>query len=160
MHPSRSTSNPIPSPDDLPPMSATNEQDSSRATPLLAGALPATIGPYKILGLLGSGGMGVVYLAQQEQPRRQVALKMMMPGTATPERLRRFEFEAQALGRLEHLGIARIYQTGTADTGQGPQPYFAMELVRGRPLITYADENRLGVKGRLRLMIQVCRAMQ
>jgi hypothetical protein len=159
MHPCHSTRQPILS-DDLPPISSTGGAESSPATHAAAGARAEQIGPYKILGLLGSGGMGVVYLAEQEQTRRQVALKMMKPGTATPERLRRFEFEAQALGRLEHPGIARIYQAGTADAGQGPQPYFAMELIRGQPLNAYTEQKQFGVKERLRLMIQVCQAMQ
>jgi tetratricopeptide (TPR) repeat protein/predicted Ser/Thr protein kinase len=122
--------------------------------------MPDKVGPYKLLGLLGTGGMGVVYLAEQERPRRQVALKVMRPGTATPSALRRFEFEANALGRLQHEGIARIYEAGTDDAGRGPQPYFAMELIRGRPLTAYADGKRLDVRERLGLMVKVCRAVQ
>src|SRR5438270_570959 len=77
-------------------------------------SLPRQIGTYKILGLLGAGGMGVVYLAEQKQPQRRVALKVMQPGTASHETLHRFEVEAQALGRLQHDGIARIYDAGAA----------------------------------------------
>jgi predicted Ser/Thr protein kinase len=117
------------------------------------------IGPYRVLGLLGKGGMGLVYLAEEEHPRRQVALKMLRPGAATDEHLRRFAVEAEALGRLDHPGIARIYQAGTADTGHGPQPYFAMEFVKGRPLTAHAEHLHLGIHERLRLMVQICRAV-
>jgi hypothetical protein len=93
--------------------------------------LPATIGRYRIVRLIGEGGMGAVYEAEQDQPRRTVALKVIKPGLASPELLRRFAQEAQALGRLQHPGIAQIYDAGTADTGFGSQPYFAMEFIRG-----------------------------
>src|SRR5262245_52846596 len=120
-------------PDDLPPVSGDPGSGETLAGPADSVRMPDKVGPYKLLGLLGTGAMGVVYLAEQERPRRQVALKVMRPGTATPSALRRFEFEANALGRLQHEGIARIYEAGTDDAGQGPQPYFAMELIRGRP---------------------------
>jgi tetratricopeptide (TPR) repeat protein len=138
--------------DGLPPVSA--------ARPSLPGPPPEKIGPYKILEALGAGGMGVVYRAEQEQPRRQVALKVMKPGTASGDRLRRFEHEAQVLGRLQHEGIARIYEAGTADTGHGPQPYFAMELIQGKPLTVFADDQRLGTRERLGLIIRICQAVQ
>ena len=91
----------------------------------------STVGRYKIVRLIGEGGMGAVYEAEQDQPRRTVALKVIKPGMASPALLKRFEQEAQALGRLQHPGIAQIYEAGTADTGYGPQPYFAMEFIRG-----------------------------
>src|SRR5437763_13222760 len=97
--------------------------------------LPTTIGRYRILGLLGEGGMGVVYEAEQEQPRRTVALKVIKLGFAGQRQLRRFEQESRALGRLQHPGIAQIHEAGTADSGFGPQPYFAMELIRGKSLL-------------------------
>jgi hypothetical protein len=81
---------------------------------------PETLGRYRILRLLGEGGMGAVYEAEQDQPHRTVALKVIKPGFATTELLRRFERESQALGRLQHPGIAQIYEAGTADTGYGP----------------------------------------
>src|SRR5499433_2286879 len=101
-------------------------------------ATPVAIGRYRILRLIGEGGMGAVYEAEQEQPRRVVALKVIKPGLAAPELLRRFEQESQALGRLQHPGIAQVYEAGTADTGFGPQPYFAMEFIRGESLLDYA----------------------
>ncbi len=124
-----------------------------------AGSLPATIGRYRILGILGEGGMGAVYEAEQEEPRRIVALKVIRPGLATPERLRRFRHESQALGRLQHPGIAQIHDAGTADTGFGPQPYFAMELIRGLPLDRYAEQNKLTTRQKLELMKKICDAV-
>src|SRR5580692_11346643 len=86
-------------------------------------------GSYRLVRLLGRGGMGAVYEAEQDNPRRIVALKVIKAGLASPEIERRFTQESQALGRLQHPGIAQIYEAGTADTRSGPQPYFAMELV-------------------------------
>ncbi|MEZ6234683.1 MAG: serine/threonine-protein kinase [Phycisphaerales bacterium] len=118
------------------------------------------IGRFRTLRVLGEGGMGVVYLAEQDNPRRQVALKVIRPGMASPALLRRFEFEALVLARLHHPGIAQIYDAGTADTGAGPQPYFAMELVQGVPLTDYARARRLGTRERLALFAKVCEAVQ
>jgi eukaryotic-like serine/threonine-protein kinase len=124
-----------------------------------AGSRPAFIGRYRIIRLLGEGGMGAVYEAEQEEPRRVVALKMIRPGLATPERLRRFRHEAEALGRLQHPGIAQIYEASTADTGFGPQPYFAMELIRGEPLDRYAESHHFTVRPKLALMAKICEAV-
>ncbi|HWE83725.1 MAG TPA: serine/threonine-protein kinase [Terracidiphilus sp.] len=123
-------------------------------------ALPAIIGRYRILRLLGEGGMGAVYEAEQDQPRRRVALKVIKAAWASPELLRRFEQEAQALGLLHHPGIAQIYEAGSAKTGFGSQPFFAMELIQGEPLIEYAEEHNLNTRQRLELMIHVCDAVQ
>jgi predicted Ser/Thr protein kinase len=122
--------------------------------------MPGNIGRYRVLRLLGEGGMGVVYEAEQEQPRRTVALKVIKPGLASPEVLRRFAQESEALARLQHPGIAQIYEAGTADTGFGPQPYFAMELIRGHSLRDYAEEHRLNTRQRLELMVKICEAVQ
>ena len=103
--------------------------------------------------------MGAVYEAEQEQPRRIVALKMIKPGFATPELLRRFEREAQAIGRLQHPGIAQIYEAGAADTGFGPQPYFAMELIRGKTLTDHAEAHRLNTRDRLELVAKISEAV-
>jgi hypothetical protein len=121
-------------------------------------SLPPSIGRYRIIRLLGQGGMGAVYEAEQEQPRRVVALKVIKLGFCTTEGLRRFFHESQALARLQHPGIAQIYEAGTADTGFGPQPYFAMELIRGQSLVEHAEANRLSSRQRLELMIRVCDA--
>jgi non-specific serine/threonine protein kinase/serine/threonine-protein kinase len=104
--------------------------------------------------------MGAVYEAEQEQPRRTVALKVIKAAWAGPELIRRFELESQALGRLHHPGIAQIFEAGTADSGFGLQPFFAMELIHGQPLTDYADSRRLNTRQRLELMIQVCEAVE
>jgi eukaryotic-like serine/threonine-protein kinase len=120
---------------------------------------PANIGRYMILHLLGEGGMGVVYEAEQENPRRTVALKIIKPRFGSSELRRRFEQEAAALGRLQHPGIAQVYEAGAADSGFGPQPYFAMELVHGRPLRDYAAEHHLNTRKRLELMLKISDAV-
>ncbi len=132
------------------------------ASPAAAAArwLPATIGRYRVLRLVGEGGMGSVYEAEQEHPRRIVALKVITPGLTNPELLRRFEREAEALGRLQHPGIAQIYEAGTADTGFGPQPYFAMEFILGETLRNYAAAHALDSRERLELVARICDAVQ
>jgi eukaryotic-like serine/threonine-protein kinase len=118
------------------------------------------LGPYRVLGVLGRGGMGVVYRAEQEQPRREVALKVLAPGLASARAVRRFEHEAQILGRLQHPGIAQVYEAAAAPTPSGPRPFFAMELVRGLPLTHYAAEHGLSVRERVALIAEVCDAVQ
>ncbi|MFH1746613.1 MAG: tetratricopeptide repeat protein [Planctomycetota bacterium] len=120
---------------------------------------PGRIGPYRILGILGQGGMGVVYRAQQDNPRRIVALKVIRPGVESPETLKRFEHESQVLGWLQHPGIAQIFEAGTAQTAQGRQPFFAMEFVEGQPLSAYAAARDLGIRARLELLAKVCDAV-
>jgi predicted Ser/Thr protein kinase len=120
---------------------------------------PAAIGHYRILRLLGEGGMGSVYEAEQDQPRRTVALKVIKPGLAGPDLLWRFRQESQALARLQHPGIAQIYEAGAEDSGAGLQPFFAMEFIRGQPLLHYADEHRLNTRQRLELMAKGCEAV-
>jgi hypothetical protein len=124
-----------------------------------ARSVPSTIGRYRIVRLLAEGGMGAVYEAEQEQPHRLVALKVIKSGFATPDLRRRFEQEAQALGRLQHPGIAQIYEAGSVDTGFGPLPYFAMELIEGRPLLRDAAERGLDTRARLALMASICEAV-
>jgi tetratricopeptide (TPR) repeat protein len=121
---------------------------------------PDRIGPYRIVALIGEGAMGIVYEAEQERPRRRVALKIIRPGVATPTMLRRFEHEYEFLGRLQHPGIAQIHQAGVADSGYGPQPYFAMELVRGRRLDEYIRLKELGLRDRLLLVAEIADAVQ
>jgi hypothetical protein len=123
------------------------------------GWIPDTVGSYRILRRVGEGGMGVVYEAQQGQPRRTVALKVIRPGLASPEVLHRFRQESQALGRLRHPGIAQIYEAGTADSPLGPQPFFAMEFIRGESLKAYTDAHDLTVPRRLELMARICDAV-
>ena len=130
-------------------------------TPSVAeGDLPNTIGDYRILKKLGEGGMGVVYLAEQKRPRRTVALKVIRAQALSSKILRRFENESQILGRLQHPGIAQIFEAGTAATDRGQQPFFAMEYIEGRPLTEYATAKKLKVRPRLALMVAVCDAVQ
>ncbi|GJM22494.1 MAG: hypothetical protein DHS20C15_24090 [Planctomycetota bacterium] len=121
--------------------------------------LPERLGSFRIKRLLGEGGMGTVYEAVQENPPRPVALKVIRPGLGTPEILRRFTQEARVLARLQHPGIAQIFETGTFETGGEAQPYFAMELVRGRQLVGYADEHGFSHRERLELLARVCDAV-
>jgi tetratricopeptide (TPR) repeat protein len=125
----------------------------------VAAERPAVIGRYRILRLIGEGGMGAVYEAEQDHPRRTVALKIIKSGMASAELLRRFEQESQALGRLQHPGIAQIYEAGTVDTGFGPQPYFAMEFIRGRSPREYAEANHLNARDRLQMLVKICDAV-
>jgi tetratricopeptide (TPR) repeat protein len=146
--------------DRTPPVGPLETTGPYALSSVLAAGVPGRLGAYTILGVLGEGGMGVVYRAEQDRPRRPVALKVIRPDTLSPERLRRFEAEVEVLGRLQHPGIARIYEAGTTDAGRGPQPFFAMELVEGLTLHRHADDKGLGVRDRLRLLARVCEAVQ
>src|SRR5262249_41789466 len=116
------------------------------------------IGPYKLLQQIGEGGMGTVWMAEQQEPvRRLVALKVVKAGMDSARVIARFEAERQALALMDHPNIARVLDAGT--TGAGP-PYFVMELVKGVPLTTYCDEYRLTPRQRLELFVPVCRAVQ
>jgi serine/threonine protein kinase/Tfp pilus assembly protein PilF len=118
----------------------------------------AVIGPYKLLEVLGEGGMGVVYKAEQTQPvRRQVALKIIKPGMDTRQVIARFEAERQALALMDHPSIARVLDAGATEHGC---PYFVMELVKGVPITTYCDTVHLTTRDRLELFIPVCQAIQ
>jgi serine/threonine protein kinase/tetratricopeptide (TPR) repeat protein len=127
------------------------------AGPLAEG--PGTkIGRYKLLQLIGEGGFGVVYMAEQREPiRRKVALKIIKLGMDTKQVIARFEAERQALAMMEHPNIAKVLDAGATDTGR---PYFVMELVRGIPITEYCDKNNLPTRRRLELFIDVCRAVQ
>ncbi len=125
-----------------------------------AAALPSHIGRFRILRRLGEGGMGVVFEAEQDNPRRIVALKVVRAGLASDSMVRRFRHEADVLGRLQHRGIADVYEAGVADTPYGRQPYFAMQLIQGQPLIEYARRHALDARARLALFARVCDAVQ
>jgi serine/threonine protein kinase len=122
--------------------------------------IPRSIGGYRITRIIGSGGMGTVYLAEQEHPNRTVALKVINPGVASQHLLRRFDHEADILGKLQHPGIAQVYEAGTFDAGSGAQPYFAMELIEGSPLTDYARHHKLSTRQCLELMVRICDAVQ
>jgi len=120
--------------------------------------LPERVGPYRVLQLLGQGGMGAVYEAEETGPvRRRLAVKVVRPGSSSRGIVARFEAERQALALMNHPGIAKVFAAGTTDDGA---PYFSMELVRGLPITDYCDTHRLAIAERLRLFINVCRAVQ
>lgn len=122
------------------------------------------MGRFRILRKIGEGGMGVVYEAEQDNPRRTVALKVIRPGVASQQTLLRFDIEAQILGRLQHPGIAQIYEAGTAaiETSAGltaDQPYFAMEFVHGKPLDQAILRPDIGTRARLEVFAKICDAV-
>src|ERR1039458_2588136 len=126
-----------------------------------AEGLPAPgdwIGSYRIVRLLGEGGMGMVYLAEQEQPiARHVALKLIKLGMDTRAVLARFQSEGQALALMEHPNIAQVYEAGSSANGR---PYFVMEYVPGIPITEYCDRHYLDTRQRLDLFLQVANGAQ
>ncbi len=138
----------------------------SRAAPdlLTTAEIPITegpgtaIGPYKLMEQIGEGGMGLVFVAEQQHPvRRKVALKVIKPGMDTRQIIARFEAERQVLALMDHPHIAKVLDGG--ETGSG-RPYFVMELVKGVPVTEYCDQNQLPVRERLELFIEICHAVQ
>lgn len=116
------------------------------------------IGAYKLLQPLGEGGMGTVYMAEQEEPvRRRVALKVIKAGMDTKQVIARFEAERQALALMDHQNIARVLDVGSTED---KRPFFVMELVQGIPITEYCDKNQLTLQARLNLLIPVCLAIQ
>ncbi len=135
---------------------ATNANQNS-STPN-ADLIGQVFGPYKLIQKIGEGGMGVVYLAEQDEPiKRRVALKIIRTGMDTAQFIARFEHERQALALMEHPNIARVIDAGAAANGL---PYFAMELVQGVPITTYCDQAHLSINERIQLLIPVCLAVQ
>ena len=118
------------------------------------------IGSYQIQAVLGAGGMGVVYRAEQEKPKRIVALKIIRPGFLSADALRRFEYEVSILGRLQHPGIAQIFDSGTAEAPSGVQPFFAMEFIEGLTLLEFVRRRRLTSRERIQLFTKICDAVQ
>ncbi|MCF7972602.1 MAG: protein kinase, partial [Phycisphaerae bacterium] len=115
------------------------------------------IGHYKLISVLGEGGMGIVYLAQQQRPiRRQVALKLVKPGMDSGKIIARFEAEQQALACMDHPYVAHVYDAGLT---AGGRPYFVMEYVEGIPITEHCDKHKLTVEKRLELFLQVCEAI-
>jgi serine/threonine protein kinase len=112
------------------------------------------IGRYELLSLIGEGGMGLVYLAEQKEPvKRRVALKIIKPGMDSAQVIARFEAERQALALLDHPNIAHVFDAGTTETGR---PFFVMEYVKGMSITRYCDQRKLDVEQRLRLFREVC----
>ena len=124
-----------------------------------AGAADGRVfGPYKLLEEIGEGGMGTVWLAQQQEPvKRLVAIKVIKAGMDSRSVLARFEAERQALALMEHPNIARVFDGGTTPDGR---PYFVMELVKGQPITAYCDQHHLTPRQRLELFLPVCHAIQ
>ncbi|MFZ4573792.1 MAG: serine/threonine protein kinase, partial [Phycisphaerales bacterium] len=136
--------------------------DSAAAAATIAAPLregPGTrIGPYKLLQLIGEGGFGSVFMAEQEKPvSRKVALKIIKLGMDTRQVVARFEQERQALAMMDHPNIARVLDAGATEAGR---PFFVMELVKGEPIVEYCDRNNLSIQDRLDLFAQVCNAVQ
>ena len=129
----------------------------------LRAAMPARVGSYRLIAPIGQGGMGAVYLAEQQRTQRRVAIKLMRPGAVTAEGLARFEYEAELLGRLEHPGIARIYEAGVAPVeglgGADGQPFFAMEHVEGLRLDEFLARADRPLRARIELLVRICRAV-
>lgn len=118
----------------------------------------SVIGRYKLLQQIGDGGMGVVYMAEQEEPvKRKVALKIIKLGMDTKHVVTRFEAERQALAMMDHPNIARVLDGGATETGR---PFFVMELVHGVPITEFCDKNKLSAQERLELFLPVCQAIQ
>jgi eukaryotic-like serine/threonine-protein kinase len=148
---------------DPPEPESTSAQPFEQAgCPIIVAPLaesPGTmIGSYKLLQRIGEGGMGAVFMAEQEKPvRRKVALKVIKPGMDTRQVIARFEAERQALAMMDHPNIARVLDAGATETGR---PFFVMELVKGVPITEYCDANHLTPRERLELFIPVCQAIQ
>jgi serine/threonine protein kinase/tetratricopeptide (TPR) repeat protein len=140
-------------------------EDSSEQADALTASLGAVlerpggqIGRYKLLSILGEGGMGIVYLAEQKEPiKRRVALKVIKPGMDSSRVIARFEAERQALALLDHPNIAHVHDAGTTQAGR---PYFVMEYVKGLPITEHCDKHKLTIEERLRLFQQLCDAVQ
>ncbi len=116
------------------------------------------VGPYHILKRIGEGGMGVVYLAEQEESlHRRVAFKIIKPGMDTKQTLARFEMEREALALMNHANVAKVFDAGATEQGR---PYFVMEYVAGIPITEFCDKHRLGTEERLQLFMAVCHAIQ
>jgi eukaryotic-like serine/threonine-protein kinase len=148
--------------DDLPhnPQAPSDSGDAggTLSTGGSGGAPAGQIGPYRMLQLLGEGGMGEVWLAEQKTPiHRTVALKLIKAGMDTKTVIARFESERQALALMDHPGIARVFDAGSTPEGR---PYFVMEYVPGLPITEYCDKHRLTVNERLELFMQVCDGVQ
>ena len=137
-----------------------NEQDAAPPSASLGAVLEqhgGQIGRYKLLSVLGEGGMGVVHLAEQQRPIiRRVALKVIKPGMDSRRVIARFEAERQALALLDHPNIAHVYDAGTTENGR---PYFVMEYIQGLPITEHCDRHQLTVEDRLGLFLQICFAV-
>jgi WD40 repeat protein/serine/threonine protein kinase len=134
------------------------DQQPTVDQPAFAECPGTVIGPYKLLEQIGEGGMGLVFVAEQQQPvRRKVALKVIKPGMDTRQVVARFEAERQALALMDHPNIAKVLDGGET---AGGRPYFVMELVKGAPITEFCDQKHLTPRQRLELFLSVCQAVQ
>jgi len=118
-------------------------------------SMPESIGQYKLLSIIGVGGMGVVYKAMQQHPKRAVAIKVLRVGEMTPTRLQRLIFEGELLGKLNHRCIAKVFEVGSFEMFGEIQPFVAMELIEGKTLLHYLDKNELSLDEKLSLLIEI-----
>jgi serine/threonine protein kinase len=138
--------------------STSGEADAQTETINMSAPEPGSFGPYRILRVLGEGGMGTVYLAEQTEPiRRRIALKVVKAGMDTNQVLARFNHERQSLALMEHSNIARILDAGASPQGR---PFFVMEYIEGEPITAHCDRRQLTIARRLELFLPICRAMQ
>lgn len=141
---------------DTPLIRESIKQSAMDATPSEINDIGRVIGPYRIMEQIGEGGFGLVFVARQEQPvRRDVALKIIKPGTGSKEILARFDAERQAVAMMNHPHIAQIFDAGVTDDAR---PYFVMELVRGVPMTDFCDQHPLTQNQKLELFVDVCSA--
>ena len=144
--------------EELTPISGPNSGRNGAATDAAEDLVGSKIGPYTLLQMLGEGGCGAVYMAEQESPvRRRVALKIIKLGMDTMSVIARFEAEQQALAMMDHPNIARVLDAGSTQNGR---PFFVMELVHGVRITEFCDTNGLNTRQRLELFIEVCHAIQ
>ncbi|MBX3416965.1 MAG: serine/threonine protein kinase [Pirellulaceae bacterium] len=125
-----------------------------------SGMIGKTVGEFRIVRLIGMGGMGAVYEAEQAQPKRRVAVKLLRPGLFSSATLQRLSREAAILGRLQHPGIAQVYSAGTIPTEYGQQPWFAMEYVAGVTLNEFTTQHTLETADKIELLVRLCGAVQ
>src|SRR5512136_2217034 len=127
--------------------------DKTETLPPLGGS-GGMVGPYRLLEKVGEGGMGEVWVAEQQKPiHRRVAVKLIKAGMDTRQVIARFESERQALALMDHPAIARVFDAGETEQGR---PYFVMEYVQGIPITDYCDQNRLTTQERLALFSHIC----
>lgn len=147
----------------LPGIEEALRGEARAAAEAAAAAPPDRIGPFAIVREIARGGAGVVYLAEQDRPRREVALKVLRPGVGSADAMRRFEREAEFLARLKHPGIATVYEAGVTTVSSGAVaervPYIAMEYVRGERLDRHAESRRLSIDQRLELLARIADAV-
>jgi serine/threonine protein kinase len=118
------------------------------------------IGKYHIRRIIDSGGMGIVYEAEQDQPRRRVAIKVIRLGLSDDSAKQRFLFEAEALGRLRHPAVAQVFEAGAFQSDDGERPYLVMELIEGETLLRHTEKRNLSIEDRVELLLRICAGVE